>query len=246
MKKIFLLLFCISVNLSISQGDGVSGNTFNMGIKGNSSVMSQTMLSKFRVIGNNKRASMNNVKGSAYLTEVFMPTRLQYNQEFINNIFYRFNAYNGEIEVKPSLATPDESINALSRDKKITILVDGNPMSFKTFVTSNNKTLNGYLISLYDGNKYDLFKREYIIFSQGRISTNSFVKAVPSRFVKFTEYYLQKEGVNRIDEIILTKKNLVKLLDGSIKSNIKNYIKVNKLNIKDEQDLLKVFVKLNQ
>jgi hypothetical protein len=119
-------------------------------------------------------------------------------------------------------------------------------MSFKTFTTSKNSTLNGYLTTIIDGKTYDLYKRNYVKFSEGKPSPNSFVKAVPARFAQFTEFYFQKEGVNRMDEIKLNNKQLLKLLDNSKKAELKTYLKKNDLNIKEEADLIKAFDFLNQ
>lgn len=246
MKKLSVILFCISSFLSSAQADGYAGNAFNLGIHGGGTAMSQTMLSKFRTIGQNRDVRMDKITGSAYLSNIFLPTKLYYEDKLTNNIFYRFNAYTGEIEVKQNSIADNEVINALKKDKKISILVNYKKMSFKTFVTSKKKTLNGYLIMLLDGKEYDLYKREYIIFSPGRISINSYVKAVPNRFTKFTEYYFQKEGVNRIDEILPNNRQFLKLLDNEKRISIKLYLKENKLNVKEESDLIKTFEHLNQ
>lgn len=246
MKKLFLLLFCLIYCISYAQGDGASGNAFNMGTGGNKTTLSQTMLSKFRTITENRNSRMDNTTGSAYLTDIFLPTKLYYDNQFMNNIYYRYNAYNKEIEVKQSPNEDNQNVAALNKDKKIAILVDNHKMSFKTFVTSKKKTINGYLMALLNGKKYDLYKRIHIIFSPGRASTNSFVKAVPNRFTKFTEYYFQKEGVNRIDEILPNNRQFLKLLDDSAKNDIKTFLKENKLNVKNEADLVKVFEYLNR
>ncbi len=246
MKKLFLLLFCFMYCMSYAQGDGASGNSFNMGVGGNTTALSQTMLSKFRAITENRNSRMDNTTGSAYLTDIFLPTKLYYDNEFMNNTYYRYNAYNKEIEVKQSPNEDNQNVAALNKDKKIAILVDNHKMSFKTFITSKKKTLNGYLIALLNDNKYNLYKRIHIIFSPGRASTNSFVKAVPNRFTKFNEYYFQKEGVNRIDEITPSNKQFLKLLDGTTKSDIKTFLKENKLNVKKETDLVEVFEYLNK
>lgn len=243
--SIKLLIFLLPF-LTNAQSDGASGNAFNLGIKGGASTISQTMLSKFRAIGQNQNVRMSNVTGSVYLNDMFLPTKLFYDNEFEQNTYYRFNAYNGELEVKANLNISDDLINALNKDKKISILVDNHKMSFKTFVTSTKKTLNGYLFMLLDGENYDLYKRVHVIFSPGRVSTNSFVKSVPSRFIRFTEYYFQKEGVDRIDQIVPNNRQFLKLLDDPEKSELKLFIKENKLNAKNQEDLVKIFKKLNK
>ena len=184
-------------------------------------------------------------QGSPYTSNEFAMTTMFYGDEDLGKIYYRYNALNGEVEIKNSLRE-SEQIKSLSRDKKVSILVDGHKMSFMTFITSKQKTLNGYLSTLSDDGAYKLFKRIHVKFTEGKAAPNSFVKAVPSRFSQFTEYYMQKEGVNRIDEIPLKNNKLVKLVDTSKRMDLKNHLKENSFNIKNEADLIKAFQFLNK
>jgi len=247
MKKFILFLFCFATYVSYGQSDASSGNIIGLGSGSNTQASALIMTNSLRSVNPNTASpSFDNITGSAYLADFFLPTKLYYDDEFMRNIYYRYNAYNEEIEVKQNSSMNSGNISALNKDKKISILMDNRKMSFMTFVTSKNRTLNGYLIELMDGWKYDLYKREHIIFSAGRISTNSFVKAVPNRFTKFTEYYFQKEGVNRIDEIVSNNRQFLKLLGTPVKNEMKTFLKDNKLNVKNEADLMKVFEELNK
>ncbi|WP_097047019.1 hypothetical protein [Flagellimonas pacifica] len=246
MKKTVFLFFCFATYLGYAQSDASSGNIAGLNSGSNtqaSGLILASSLSSTRP--NAARPSFDNITGSAYISDSFQPSKLYYGDEFMKNIFYRYNAYNEEIEIKESPTIATQNVSSLNKDKKIAIMVNNRRMSFKTFVTSEKKTLNGYLTQLSDGNKYDLYKRTHIIFSPGRVSTNSFVKAVPSRFTKFTEYYFQKDGVNRIDEITTNNRTFLKLLDSPVRSKIKAFLKENKLSVKKEADLHKIFVELN-
>ena len=70
-----------------------------------------------------------------------------------------------------------------------------------TFIDKGGNTMNGYLTQLVNGEHYDLFRRVHVKFTEGAPAQNSFVKAIPSRFSQFTEYYIQKKGVDRVDEL---------------------------------------------
>lgn len=186
-----------------------------------------------------------NAQGSPYTSNKFTPATLFYGEEKIGNIYYRYNALNEEIEIKKTIFE-DEGYRGLTNDKKAYILVNGMKMSFKTFVTSKKRTTNGYLTELYDGSEYDLYKRTHVKFTEATPSQNSFVAAVPARFTKFTEYYFQKKGVNRIDEVLPKKGKLLKLLESDKKAKVKAFLKENDLNIKKEADLITVFEFLNK
>jgi len=191
-----------------------------------------------------REIDLDKFQGSPYTSNTFAPTILKYNDEVVGNIYYRYNALNEEIEIKKT-SSEDEPYKALVKDKEVSLLINTKPLSFKTFVTEKNETINGYLTLLQKGNTYDLYQRTLVKFTEGQPAQNSFVAAVPSRFTKFTEYYFQKDGVNRIDQIPQKNKKLLKLIDASKREDLKIFLKENNLNIKNEQDLAKVFDYLN-
>jgi hypothetical protein len=191
-----------------------------------------------------RNKSFDEFQGSPYVSNDFQPTAMFYKQENMGAIYYRYNALNEEVEIKNN-NVEDETPKSLFRDKEVSILVNGKKMAFKTFVTSKNKTINGYLTQLNEDSVYDLYKRISVKFTEGKPAPNSFVKAVPARFSQFTEYYFQKDGVNRIDEIPLKNGKLLKLLEGDLREKLKVYLKENNLNIKNEADLIRVFEFIN-
>lgn len=191
-----------------------------------------------------REIDLDKFQGSPYTSNTFAPTILKYNDEVVGNIYYRYNALNEEIEIKKT-SSEDEPYKALVKDKEVSLLINAKSLSFKTFVTEKNETINGYLTLLQKGNTYDLYQRTLVKFTEGQPAQNSFVAAVPSRFTKFTEYYFQKDGVNRIDQIPQKNKKLLKLIDASKREDLKIFLKENNLNIKNERDLAKVFDYLN-
>jgi len=191
-----------------------------------------------------REIDLDKFQGSPYTSNTFAPTTLKYNDEVVGSIYYRYNALNEEIEIKKT-SSEEEAYQALVKDKEISLLINAKPLSFKTFVTEKNTTINGYLSLIHKGNRYDLYERTLVKFTEGQPAQNSFVAAVPNRFTKFTEYYFQKDGVNRIDQIPQKNKKLIKLIDGAKREQLKVFLKQNNLNIKNEQDLIRVFVYLN-
>lgn len=185
------------------------------------------------------------IQGSPYTSNSFSQAPLFYKDDAIGTVFYRYNAFNEEMEVKKT-KLDEEAIQSLAKDKNLNIRPNGQKMSFHTFVTAENRTTNGYLIQLVDGEEYDLYKRINVKFTEATASQNSFVKAIPARFSQFTEFYVQKKDVNRIDEVLPKKGKLLKLLDDTKKITTKEYLKDNNLNLKNEADMIKVFEFLNQ
>jgi len=183
-------------------------------------------------------------QGSPYVSNNFQPTTLYYGDEKIGNIFYRYNALNEEIEIKEQ-NIEEIGIRALGRDKKIKILKNGKHMSFMTFIDIKGKTLNGYLTKLAEGKNYDLYKRIHVKYTEGSPASNSFVKAIPSRFSHYEEYYVQKASIDRIDEIALKNRQFLKFIGDDNGVALKAHMKENKLDIKKERDLIAVINYLN-
>lgn len=248
MKKIFYLVaFLGACNFSVAQYAGQVATNLSTGGSQSGGVSAQinTLLGPTTERNAKLGNDFSNFQGSPYISNTFLPTKMFFKEEDLGLIFYRYNALNEEIEIKKN-NLDNEPIKSLARDKNISVVVDGKRMSFKTFVTSKKKTLNGYLIVLSEGASYDLFKRTHVKFTEGKAATSSFTKAVPSRFAQFTEYYLQPKGVARMDEISLKNGKLVKLVGDADKVKLKSYLKENDLNIKEEADLIKAIAFLNQ
>lgn len=185
------------------------------------------------------------IQGSPYTSNSFSPTSLYYKNDVVGNVFYRYNALNEEVEIMKT-NSEGETIRSLAKDKELNIRPNGKKMSFKTFITSENRTINGYLTELVKGEKYDLYKRIHVKFKEATAPKNTFEKASPARFTKFVEFYAQKNGVSRIDEVLPKKARLLKLLDSTQKEALTQFLKENKLNLKNEADMIKVFEFLNQ
>lgn len=185
------------------------------------------------------------IQGSPYISNTFSPTPLYYKDDVVGNVFYRYNALNEEVEIMKT-NVEGETIRGLAKDKELNIRPDGRKMSFKTFITSSDRTVNGYLTELVNGSTYDLYKRIHVKFSEAKAPKNTFEKAVPAKFTKFVEFYVQKEGVNRIDQVLPKKNKLLDILDASSKEAAKQFIKENDLNLKSEVDMVRLFQFLNK
>jgi hypothetical protein len=216
-----------------------SGQLANMQMSaggGNNDIVSY-LLGDIKDAKEKRKLSESEIQGSAYTSDSFLPGKLYHKDKFESNVFYRYNAYAEEIEIK-STNTPDAQVNALLRDKNISLTdAEGKPMSFKTFIDKKGLTQNGYLTQLKTG-KYTLYKRSDVKFTQPQKAQNSFIAATPARFSKFTEYYLELDGRNRIDELELKKAKLLKLVDDADKESLKLHLKENKLKVKDENDII--------
>ena len=137
-----------------------------------------------------------------------------------------------------------EPIRGLSKDKKIRLITQGKPTSFKTFVDKSGNTKNGYLTLLASGD-YNLYKHLKVTFKESKKAENSFVKGSPAKFTQFTEYFLEDSNGNRIDEIEMSNKKIIQLIGGDRGDELRTFLKENKIKVKDVNDLYKIMSFLN-
>ncbi len=244
MKKILAIFsFFTLVNLNAQ----ISGQVANMQMSaggGNNDIVSY-LTGDINARKAKTKVLEADIQGSAYTSDTFLPAQLFFRDEFQSNVLYRYNAYAEEIEIKDS-NVEGVTVQGLARDKDIKLVTaDGKSFSFTTFIDKKGLTQNGYLTKLADG-KYNFYKRFDVKYTQGQKSPNSFVKATPPRFSKFTEYYLELDGRNRIDELELSNRKLLKLVDDSQKEALKVFLKENNIKLKREKDVYKVLAFLNQ
>lgn len=243
MKKITtIIIFCFFIAYGNAQ---TFGGVTNVGGGGGNNTVVSHLLGDIKK-GNEKRSiKKEGIQGSAYTSEVFLPGALHFKGNFESNIFYRYNAYAEELEIK-DVNLPGAPIRGLNRDKNISLITpDGKAISFKTFIDRKGLTQNGYLTKLAEG-KYSFYERYDVKYTQPQKAQNSFVPAQPARFSKFTEYYIELEGRNRIDELELSNRKLIKSVDDNQKEALKLFLKENKLKIKDKNDVYKVLNFLNK
>ncbi len=245
MKKIaFIISLLIGATTCYAQATGQLSGYTNTADGGVTESLKIYALGSMSDVNNKKSGKEFGVQGSAYTTDVFLPGKLFYKGDFEGNVFYRYNAYNEEIEVKDA-NLPGTPVRALNRDKNITLIsTNGNPIKFTTYIDKKKLTQNGYLTELRSG-EYTLYKRVDVKYTQGQKAQNSFVPALPARFTKFTEYYLQIEGVNKIQELELKKRKLIKLIPDNKKEEAIAFIKENGVKITDEYGVFKVLDYLN-
>jgi len=245
MKKILIVpILIFGMNIMGAQATGVAQNNSVGGISGGSGAALSYMLGPISERDKKLNEKELGIIGSAYTSEDFLPGKLYYGDDFEGNVYYRYNAYNEEIEVT-DVNVPGAPVRTLNRDKKIKLLSDnGNPIQFKTFIDGKRLTQNGYLTQLRSG-KYTLYKRVDVKYTQSQSAQNSFIPAKPARFTQFTQYYLEVEGINKLQEIELNKRKVLKLLPAEVSDNVKAYSKENKINFKDEYGVFKVVDYLN-
>jgi len=242
MKNVLIAFISVlSLNASFAQTSGTIDNF--AGVSGASSGLNY-LLGPLEQRKEKLTEKDQGIIGSAYTSEAFLPGQLYYGAEFEGNVYYRYNAYNEEIEIT-DVNVPGAPMRTLNRDKKIKLLsMNGNPIQFKTFIDGKNLTQNGYLTQLRSG-KYTLYKRVDVKYTQSQSAQNSFIPAKPARFTQFTQYYMEVEGENKLQELELKQRKILKLLPTEVVEKVKTFIKENNVNPKEEYGVFRILDYLN-
>lgn len=183
--------------------------------------------------------------GSVYIDESFSPCNVYYNDELVGNFYYRHNAYNDEVEIKDTKYT-EEPETSLATIKELKLVADnGKELSLKAYKNKKDVVRNGYMYKLNEGDKYNLFFKNSVKFTEGTRPVNSMVRATPNKFSHFTEYYFMKDGDNLAYYIGNKKSEFLREFEKDKRDSLASYIKEEKINLKKEEDLMKVFNYLN-
>lgn len=245
MKKtiVFLMAILGSFGLNAQTSGQVATYTAGGGVSGASDALYNYAVGSISDKDSKTSLIDDSIEGSPYMSNSFAPGQLYYGNELVGNLFYRYNAYNEEVEIKQN-NVEGETIRGLGKDKKIRLIALGKSMSFKTFIDKNGNTKNGYLTLMYDG-EYKLYKHLKVTFKEAKKAPNSFVQGTPAKFSQFTEYYLESADGKRIDEVELSNKKLIQLVGGDKANELKSFLKKNKLKVNNENDLYKVMEFIN-
>ena len=179
-------------------------------------------------------AQFEAIKDEAYANPDFITGNIYQEDKIIKaGVPMRYNALEDEIEIKK---TPtDEDYGALIKDPEIFVKMGQDIYLFVPYEGSNEK--GGYFNVLRDGETYDLYKKTTSVFREGRKAETTYQRDIPPSFSKSVTYYLVQDGT--FLEMPKGKSRILRMMDKN-RSEIRSYIKENKLDIDKEPDLIKV------
>lgn len=180
-------------------------------------------------------AQFEAIKDEAYANPNFLSGNIYQEDKIIKaGVPMRYNALADEIEIKKTPS--DESYSALIKDPEIFVKIGSDIYLFVPFQGSNEK--GGYFNVLSDGKTYDLYKKTSSEFIEGKKAETTYQRDTPPSFKKSITYFLvDKNG--RFLEMPNSKSRILRMMDKN-KSEIRSYIKENKLDLDKESDLIKV------
>jgi hypothetical protein len=177
-----------------------------------------------------------NVSGSKYFNNSFLLGKVFVNNNASKELFaVRYNAYFDLIEVKK-----ENTIEALIKAINISCYIAGKLYVYLKYLPNKSDTGKlGYLKVIHVGEKITLLKQELVKYKEAKPAKTSLTSSIPAKFIKYENYfYLTK---NKDIALALTKKSIIEAFNITNKSELKSFLKKEKIDIKKESDLIKLF-----
>lgn len=181
-------------------------------------------------------AKLYTIKGSPYDRPVFLLGGI-YNSEkaLVTGIPLRYNIFSDEIEIKD--ATSDE-ITALIKSPEYFVKINE---ELYLYVLGDN---GGYFKVLTDGKSYDLYKKSAVRYVEAVPTTDGYSRETPARFSRTDTYYIVSKS-GSFYELPNNRKRFTAIFSAN-QSKISDYLKKNKINLKQEEDMVKVITYINE
>lgn len=178
-----------------------------------------------------------NYTGTPYMNESFLPGEIYHKNKLIaNQIPMRYNALMDEMEFKTTFETPDEESSALLKSVDIDVRILNQVFTFVPYQGGVEK--GGYFEVLLEDKSHDLFKKYKKKYTPEKKAETSITRDVPAKFTDDPAYFLVRPDGKFIELPSKNKKFLEAFI--SKEKEIKEFIKDNKLSIKEEKDIIRI------
>jgi len=178
--------------------------------------------------------SNTNAEGSPYIDENYSNILIsQYNDKIYSG---RYNAYNGDLEVKLA----ENNIIALDKNGNYEVKFTSTNKIYRTenYTTENGNSKRGFLVVFSENENYTLYKEERIKYYEKVEATSSYQQDKPAKFKKENDVFYIKLK-NTLTFLPNKKRDLLKAFPKEAKA-LKSYIKKNKLNPNNEDELITI------
>ncbi len=177
-----------------------------------------------------KNDSQLNVVGSPYLNENFQKGIVTIADKSFDS-YIRYNGLKDIFEIQNQIG----EISALMRRPDIKITLDGKLHKIENYLDENDMAKQRYFIILNEGETLFL-KNEGIEFKDAEKASSSYSQSKPASLVPFEKYYIKKGDTQAI-EVRLRKNSVLHAIDDE---RAENYVKENKLKLKNEEEVIQL------
>lgn len=176
------------------------------------------------------------VVGSEYIIEEFKPARVNGGSQPFQ---IRFNANTNVMEYKKD----NEELILIKKNNTLIEFTDGTSYELISYNDKKNKETEAYLAVVKKTDNVSIYKYEKINYVDARPAQNTYDTGSPAEYKRTSDSFYIKVG-DKVSELPTKQKDYVKMFPGK-ESEIKEYFKSNKINFKDNADLIKLTTFLN-
>ncbi len=172
-----------------------------------------------------------------FAEKIIRQDRLKIITQFKDKIYSaRYNAFINEMEV----TLENAKVIALNpnSDYVVTFTTTNKVYKAVNYVDDNEVSKKGFLVLLSENEKCSLFKEERIKFYEKTVATTSYDKEIAAKYKRVDDNYYIKLG-DKTTFLPQRKKDFLKLFPNEEKK-LSTYMKKNKLNPKNEDELISV------
>ncbi|MCH2196283.1 hypothetical protein [Kordia sp.] len=175
-----------------------------------------------------------NVKGSPYLYEKYKLGQFFVGDKSYGNVMMRLNTYTDEIELMP---VEGEEVGALMKIDDSRLTFENKTLKLLPYKDEDDYAQKGYFLELTQNKDLKLLLRKKCLFSPNEKALTANQKDRAAKFTQYDYFYILKDG--NLTSIEPKKKSVLKMFPDK-RSEIKSYIKSEKLKLKKEKDFAKL------
>jgi hypothetical protein len=189
-----------------------------------------------RIGNNNLDYIEGEYTGTPYSNPIFLlGTIYENNKAIASNYALRYNAMADEIEVKETLYVEDADMKVLSKSPDLYVKIMNDMFIYAAANETNEEA--GYFQVLHVGSNFHLYKKIAKKYYPAKKANNSFEKDVLANFADRSSYFLVSKD-NKFEEFGKSNSKKLKVF-GEKQSEMKKYVSKGKLDLSDENDLIK-------
>ena len=174
--------------------------------------------------------------GTPYNNPSYLPGNVYNGDELLaSNVALRYNAIADEMEIKESLTTTDTEAKVLTKSPDIFVKIGGDIFVFVPYQGGIEN--GGYFQVLFEGQKYDLFKKLVKEFTPLKKASTSITRDIPPKFTDKPVYYIVTKS-GKFYELPSSRKKKLKVFAEN-EGMMKSYVNDNDLDLNKERDLIK-------
>lgn len=179
--------------------------------------------------------------GSPYLDEAFKKMEIRTAGQDVSGAYGRYNAFADRIEIK--MEEGDDEVYVMTKAPEVSCFLGGQHFVYKDYRVDSGSQ-EGYLLALLEEGVYQLFKRSYVYYREGKVVADPLKGNVPNKYVQQESFLI---GVNGSvpEEFKMKKRDVLALLSADHQQLAKELLKKDDYNLKRENEVVDFFRQLN-